>query len=241
VTLSQDRKQYVDWGDLPMVLSASESLVRQLLVAATGPVVTAILGSLIVGLFAQWLTRRVQDHRDESTIRRQLVSDLTEIAGASSLELHAFHRRKDKVAGKRWGLRSRRQLASAREALERQHFDSRVRGWVLERRLEIHYGERSMASREWHKTLDALHLAYLRLMGVDVDSDVEEEMLEHMDLRGGAIGSAPKDIERLLEASESGLKEATGRVLEDPMLMRRTGRRRGRFTGDRDRDSRNSS
>ncbi len=116
-----------------MAMSPSESLLWQMLVAATGPVVSAILGSLIVGLFAQWLTRRVQDNRDASTIRRQLVSDLTEVAGASSLALNAFHRLKGNVAGERWRPRSRRQLASAREALDRQHFDSRVRGWVLEK------------------------------------------------------------------------------------------------------------
>src|SRR3712207_4707807 len=125
-----------------MALSPSESLLRQLLVAATGPGVTAILRSLIVGLFAHWLPRRVQDNRGESPIRRQLVSDLTETAGASSLELDAFRRRKVNVAGEWRGPRSRRQSASAREALHRQYFDSRVRGWVLERRrLEIHYGE----------------------------------------------------------------------------------------------------
>ena len=121
-----------------MAMSPSESLLRQLLVAATGPVVTAILGSLIVGLFAQWLTRRVQDNRDASTIRRQLVSDLTEVAGASSLELNAFHRLKTNLGGRWLRPRIRRRLASAREALDREHFDSRVRGWVLERRLEIH-------------------------------------------------------------------------------------------------------
>ncbi len=200
-------------------MSTSESLLRQLLVAATGPVVTAILGSLIVGLFAQWLTRRVQDDRDASMIRRQLVSDLTEVAGASSLELSAFHRLKKNVAGKRAGPRSRRKLTSAREALDRQHFDSRVRGWVLERRLEIHYGAGSPAPWEWHKTLDALHLAYLRLVEMEVDSRVETQILAHTDLWGGSIGSAPKDIERLLEASESGLKDATGRVLTEPMLI----------------------
>jgi hypothetical protein len=212
-----------------MVTSRSESLLRQLLVAATGPVVSAILGSLIIGLFAQWLTRRVQDNRDASTIRRQLVSDLTEVAGATSLALNAFCRLKDNVAGERWRPRSRRQLAAAREALDRQHFDSRVRGWVLERRLEIHYGAKSPAWREWHKTLDALHLAYLRLAEAYVDSDVEDQMLEHMDLRGESIGSAPKDIERLLEASESGLKDATSRVLTDSMPRLRSRRSRWLF------------
>jgi hypothetical protein len=202
-----------------MAMSTSESLLRQLLVAATGPVVTAILGSLIIGLFAQWLTRRVQDNRDASMIRRQLVSDLTEVAGASSLELSAFHRLKDNLAGKRSGRRSRRRLDSAREALDRQHFDSRVRGWVLERRLEIHYGAGSPVSWEWHKTLDALHLTYLRLVEIEVDSKVEKQMLGHMELWGRSIGSTPKDIERLLEASESGLKDATGRVLTNHMLI----------------------
>jgi hypothetical protein len=67
--------------------------------------------------------------------------------------------------------------------------------------------------------LDALHLTYLRLAEIEVDSKVEKQMLGHMDLWGRSIGSAPKDIERLLEASESGLKDATGRVLADPMLI----------------------
>jgi predicted DNA-binding ArsR family transcriptional regulator len=202
-----------------MAMSTSEPLLRQLVVAATGPVVTAILGSLLVGLFAQWVARKVQDQRDASTIRRQLVSDLTEVAGASSLELNAFGRLRGRLTGRRSGYRSRRRLASAREVLDRQHFDSRVRGWVLERRLEIHYGEGSRASLEWHKTLDALHLAYLRLVEMQVDAELENQMLEHMGLPDERIGSAPKDIERLLEASESGLKGATGSVLKDPMLI----------------------
>jgi|tagenome__1003787_1003787.scaffolds.fasta_scaffold20886210_1 hypothetical protein len=225
-----------------MATSPSRSLLTQLLVAVTGPVVTAILGSLIVGLFAQWLTRRVQDNRDASTIRRQLVSDLTEVAGASSLELNAFHRLKGNLAGERASSKVRRQLASAREVLDRQHFDSRVRGWVLERRLEIHYGVGSRAWREWHKTLDALHLTYLRLVEMEVDRRVESQMLEHMGLRGRSIGSAPKDIERLLGASESGLKDATAWVLTDPMLIPRTRRRRrDSFWGDRDRTGPDSS
>lgn len=205
-------------GGEPVVISASDTLLRQLLVAATGPVVTAIVGSLVIGLFAQWLTRRVQDHRDASTTRRQLVSDLTEVAGASTLELSAYHRLKRTMASRRIP-RPRRDMSSAREALDRQHFDSRVRGWVLERRLEIHYGTGSPASREWHKTLDALHLAYLRLIEEEVDSEVEREMLEHTGLVGILTGPVAEDIERLLDASEAGLKDATTRVLTDPMVV----------------------
>ncbi len=59
-------------------------------------------------------------------------------------------------------------------------------------------------------------------------------MLAHMGLRGASIGYAPRGVERLLEASQSGPNEATVRVLEDPMLMRGTGRRKGRSPGDRD-------
>jgi hypothetical protein len=94
----------------------------------------------------------------------------------------------------------------------------------LERRLEIHYGVKSGPPCEWHNTLDALHLMYVRVADVKIDAEIERKMLNHARVK--MTGLATKDFQLLFEAGTNGLKAATGKVLTERMLIPKNKARR---------------
>jgi hypothetical protein len=138
---------------------SAQPLWQSILLAAIGPLVAAIVGTLIVGLFAQRITRIAQQRREDHRYRELLISEMTQVASALYFETQRY-----------WRARHREHLDGARlqelrAALDRQYHTSRVAAEVLEARLRIFF--RANAPRLlWHSTIDLLTVRYFQVIGL---------------------------------------------------------------------------
>jgi hypothetical protein len=140
----------------------SDPLWQRILVAATGPVVTAVLARLVVNLVTTWAQRR----RDEGEIREGLASELTEVANSLYLVLQAFWRAaRDVPLAERVTSEA---LVERRGELDKTYHNVRTKGQVLERRLQIYYADREPA-KAWHAVTDLLTVRYFLLLEADAD------------------------------------------------------------------------
>jgi len=178
---------------------ADRPIPEELLIQSAGPVVTAVVGTLVIGLLAQRITRRTQTRREELALRQQLVSELVEVAGSAAVALRLFERvTQDYKSGER---SPDERLTKACDTIEADHYGSRVRGWVLERRLAIYFGRREINGRSspWHRTLDTLHLLFLIETGrlFSCEENVSN-MLEDIECK-----SPEEDVEAVLKKVSS--------------------------------------
>jgi hypothetical protein len=110
----------------------TESLLERMLVAATGPVVTALLALLVVN----WVTARAQRRKDAYEARERLASEVTETANTLYMALQAFWRAaRDVPLSQR---ASSPGLAEDRRRLEETYLSARTAGQVLEQKLQIY-------------------------------------------------------------------------------------------------------
>jgi hypothetical protein len=100
---------------------------EQLVLNVVGPLVTVLLGTLLVGFLANWLTRRAQDRREDRELRERLIAQVTEAPTALYLATQRYWRAQQKFPDD--------QLGEQRKALDDQYHQSRVDGQVLEGRL----------------------------------------------------------------------------------------------------------
>ncbi len=146
---------------------------EKLILQATGPLVTAVIGTLIVGTFVAWITRKAQERRAESQsreertraenqLRVQLIGQMTEASSSLYMATQHFWRKKkvEKV--------SPDELDRHRKELDEQYRSSRVLGEVIERQLEAYF-----LSDEprllWHATMDLLTVRYFNLIELMTD------------------------------------------------------------------------
>jgi hypothetical protein len=193
---------------------------EELLIQSTGPLVTAVVGTLVIGLLAQRITRRTQTRREELALRQQLVSELVEVAGSAAVALRLFERvTEDYKSGER---SPDERLTKACDTIEADHYGSRVRGWVLERRLGIYFDVGNIDGRKspWHKTLDALHLLFLIETGRLRSEENVSDMLEHIGLKSKA-----EDLDVILkEVSSEILRRKYSEYLEKTIQLVLTAR-----------------
>jgi hypothetical protein len=195
-------------------MPTTPSMYDQAASATITALATAAVGSLIFGPILQMIARRSQDRREASTIRQQLIADVTEVAGAASLAL-ALYRRVCEECRDVDKAFSRRRLFLGRERLEEQHLAARVRGWVLERRLQVHFGEKSKPETAWHRTLDALNVQFLCL--TEQLSPSTPDIQAMFDHTGLSFDKAP-DFEAVSTIYERSLEDAAQRILCTHML-----------------------
>jgi hypothetical protein len=131
-----------------------------MLVAATGPVVTAGLALLVVNAVTSWAQRR----REAAEARDILATELTEIANTLYLALQSFWR-----AAREVPLTERRQLPALgtdRDELDAVYQVARSKGQVLEQRLKIYFASPE-PSNAWHRVTDLLTVRYFLLLEGD--------------------------------------------------------------------------
>ena len=138
----------------------SDPLWERLLIAATGPAVTAVLALLVINQVTTW----AQQRKDGAEARETLATELTHIANSLYLALQSFWRSARNVP-----LADR--MASAelevdRQKLQEAYLDARVSGQVLEQRLRIYYADPEPA-RLWHRVNDLLTVRYFLLLEGD--------------------------------------------------------------------------
>lgn len=134
----------------------SQPLWERLLVAATGPFMTAVLALVVVNKVTSW----AQARRDAAETRESLATELTETANSLYLALQAFWR-----AARDVPLRDRRTSAALEDEckeLDSIYQAARAKGQVLEQRLKIYFAAATPSSR-WHQVTDLLSVRYFLL------------------------------------------------------------------------------
>lgn len=146
---------------------------EKLILQAVGPLLTAVVGTLIIGTFVAWITRKAQERRadsqsrDERTraeneLRVQLIGQMTEAASRLYMATQHFWRKK-KVEKTAPG-----ELDQHRKELDEQYRASRVLGEVIERQLEAYFLS-SEPRVLWHATMDLLTVRYFNLIDLMTD------------------------------------------------------------------------
>jgi uncharacterized membrane-anchored protein YhcB (DUF1043 family) len=162
-----------------MPLGASDfSFTEQLLLNLAGPLLTVVVGTLVIGLFASRITRKAQERREDEmrkaqerredemrnaeerrehhALRERLITDVTQAPTALYLATQHYSRAKlDKLPAE--------QLKPFRDALDAQYLESRRTGIVLEHLLELHFPE-STSRLLMHRVMDLLTIRYFQLV-----------------------------------------------------------------------------
>lgn len=133
-----------------------DPLWERLLVAATGPAVTAVLALIVVNQVASAIQRR----REAGEIRENLATEMTEAANSLYFALQSYWR-----AAKNLPLRDRKTNSELREnqrRLDEAYQVARIKGQTIERRLLIYYKSR-IPAQSWHRVFDLLTVRYFLL------------------------------------------------------------------------------
>jgi hypothetical protein len=147
---------------------------EKLLLQSVGPLVTAVAGTLIIGTFVAWITRKAQERRADNQLREertraeyqlrlQLIGQMTEVASSLYMATQNFWRKRnvERVGSE--------ELDQHRKELDQQYRASRVLGEVIERRLEAYFLS-SEPKVLWHATMDLLTVRYFHLIGLTTDN-----------------------------------------------------------------------
>lgn len=116
-----------------------DSLWERIVVAASGPTITALLALFVLNQVAAWAQRR----KEAGETRDSLAVDITETGNSLYLGLQAFWRKAPDIP--LCERATRPELADAREKIDTIYNVTRVRGQVLEQRLRICYRSRQPA------------------------------------------------------------------------------------------------
>jgi hypothetical protein len=166
---------------------------ERLTLAIVGPLVTVILGTLIIGGLIQLITsrsqnrrakeeQRLEQRRSDNNLRHELLSDMTEAASALYLATQRYWRAKRDKQERESSWRARRswwprrgkqalvvqEVSDARKALDDQYHKSRARGEILESRLSAYFAS-SEPQETWHKVMDLLTVRYFQVIGTDTE------------------------------------------------------------------------
>jgi hypothetical protein len=199
---------------------------ERLTLAIVGPLVTVILGTLIIGGLIQLITNRAQNRRakedqkleqrrSDNALRHELLSDMTEAASALYLAAQRYSRAKrDRSA------QAQQELSDARKALYEQYHKSRTLGEILESRLSAYF-EVSEPQETWHKVMDLLTVRYFRVIDRATPQiyEVNEKGFEGKEHSGLTVDQLKVD-KTILDSYRAALKQATEVVLTEPLRPR---------------------
>lgn len=146
----------------------SEPLWERLLVAATGPTVAALLGTLVVGIFLATRATKEADRREQATARRQFEfrQDLVDATVRAVMPLW--------VACRTYPSRQKRGLDDPSKSLEIDrdldvlYLAFKTDCSALMGRLRAHYDEPELRL-QWHAIDDLLTVRYYQVRGLATD------------------------------------------------------------------------
>lgn len=144
----------MDWcflqiGDAATANVSSETFAQKVAIAAVGPAISVVLGSLIVGLFVTWLTDWLRRRRTLDDMRERFIVKMSMIASTFYIESSHFLRAK-----------AEGDLVQANEAkLNESYRAFRVAADALEERLRVCFGDDG-PRQHWHAASDLLAIRY---------------------------------------------------------------------------------
>jgi hypothetical protein len=192
-------------------VSLDDPFWQRAAIAAIGPLVAAVIGTLGIGSIAAWITNRAQRRRQDHELREQIIIEMTQTATGLYLATQRYWR-----ATKREAAPPER-VAALREGLDEQYHSARVAGEALETRLRIYFAT-DTARRLWHATMDLLTVRYFQVIDLATDSLLGANAGdEHSGLPIGEL----RNPTAVLAAYRTRLVEATRAVLAEPRMARK--------------------
>ena len=201
-----------------MDVTTSMDFWQKVVLQAVGPLVTAVVGTLIVGTFVAWITRQAQERRADSQLREerirsdnqlrlQLIAQMTDAASALYMTAQNYWRKKDRenVRGE--------ELLEHRRVLEKQYRESRIAGEVIERRLDAYFST-DEPRLLWHGTMDLLTVRYFNLIDLMTDALLNDNAGEE---HSGLTVEQLRNQKLLLTTYREKLVAATRAVLRVPL------------------------
>jgi hypothetical protein len=215
---------------LSLLSADSAPLAEQLLVAATGPAVTAVFGGLVVWAITSRLSERADMRRSERESRRVEAERQVERLRARSelenkLRLDLLDALLDCAARQYIGMqhywrqagRDRdltvEQLAAERAQLDATYLETHARSLALEAKLEAVFKEPE-PELTWHAIDDLLTVRYMQLIGRATESLYRENSKDFQGkAHSGLSISELRDPKTLLGAYHVKYRELVSHVL----------------------------
>lgn len=164
-----------------MPIPEADSYLQQAGLTAAAGIVTAIVGSLIIGGFLARIARRTQFRREDRQIRDKLIDDVVHTLGVFFIKLEVYRRFViDSYDGvHRFSDEKRRK----RDELDAAYEAGAVEATAMESRLKAYFEDPSIAAA-WHKAWDLLVNHYVSLIVVDQGQleDIYRRNAEHLGL-----------------------------------------------------------
>lgn len=153
-------------------IASNFTFSQQLLLNVAGPVLTALVGTLAIGLIVGRITRNAQERREERALRDALVKEMTDTASALYIQTQLYWR----VSTNRDPTRTADDLPELRKALDERYLKSVAAGLELESRLDAYFAETDVG-KQWHRTMDFLTVRYFQVLVPD-DGDARAVRLK---------------------------------------------------------------
>jgi hypothetical protein len=172
-----------------------------------GPVVTALLGGLIIGLIAAKIARNAEGRRSDHRLREEMISQVTEAAASLYYTTQRYWRARsiDQLPAD--------QLKPPRAELDAQYHKSRVAGEVAESRLRAYYLSDKPESL-CHRVFDLLTVRYFDLIDKATDRFLEINAGEQ---HSGLSVEELRQREKVLSAYHRALDDLVNAMLTEPL------------------------
>jgi hypothetical protein len=181
---------------------------QRAVLAVISPLVAAFVGTLGIGLFAAWITERIQLRRQDRSLREQIIVEMTQTASGIYIETQRYWRatRIESVTPDR--------IAELRMSLDERYLSAHVAGEALEMRLRIYF-ETDKPRLLWHATRDLLTVRYFQMIDLATDGLLQRNSgPEHSGLTVDEL----KKPQLVLDTYRKRLLEATRAVLSEPRV-----------------------
>ncbi len=189
----------------------AEPFWQKAILEAIGPVVGAVVGTLIIGSFASSITQKAQHRREDRALQLRLVERMTRIASALYLETQHYWRERSSTDQNQILLRTR---------LDQRYHKSRVAGEVLESQLRAFF-EDDAPRQKWHAIMDLLTVRYFQVLSRPIDNLVQINAGPN---HSGLSADELKQPQRVLDAYRSGLLELGRNQIDMPVVLKRCAR-----------------
>lgn len=138
----------------------------------------------------------------------KLISEMTEAASALYVATQNFWRKKriEQVGAP--------ELAQFRSELDQQYKATRIRGEVIERKLEAYFSNDN-PRRFWHASMDLLTVRYLHLIDLATD---KLRAINAGDEHSGLTADQLKDQQLLLKTYRESVRKAAKAVLDERII-----------------------
>jgi hypothetical protein len=146
------------------------SFGQQLWLQIAGPLVSTVVGSLIIGGLVAWITTRAQNRRADRQIRDGLIEGMTRVSATLYIEAQAYARFLLGLSGSPETDATR---AKMRKGLDDAYEKAVIEGTSLEARLEAYFAD-PQPREDWHGARDCLAVRYFDLVLTDHRDKLEE-------------------------------------------------------------------